>query len=289
MARKLTSKTNVNIPTVTFPHGRVRDNPGDNTGTPVNEDLVGDYTQFFEQLMLLAGLVHNDLPENDPNGYQFNEALAVITRSYELSGTAGNFAVQPGPRPFFFIADEDGFFPGPTSGVVYGATYAGTPVVVKCINPAGITLNPDGANTFDGSASPIQLAEGEIVTLIWDGVSDYSTYIERKMRVKVIPFFWDMQADAIKDIAHGLTYNKILNVRAEIIDDVGVFTTPLVQVVGNSLRGGGTFYWDNTNISMRRFSNAESTAMFGFNSQFESASYSDVSVTRGRLIIEYTW
>jgi hypothetical protein len=80
--RPLASKTNVTPPGGDYSYGRIKDNPGDNTGTPVNEAVYGDLHQFFERLMAIAGVTANNLPENDANGYQLFTALQTVIQTY---------------------------------------------------------------------------------------------------------------------------------------------------------------------------------------------------------------
>lgn len=76
--RSLASKPNVVAPGGDYPFGRIKDNPGDQTGTPVNEEVYGDFHQFFEKLMSDGGVVANDDAENSADGFQLNEALDNI-------------------------------------------------------------------------------------------------------------------------------------------------------------------------------------------------------------------
>lgn len=75
MARSLASKPNVDAPGGNYPYGRVRNNPGDNTGTNADENLFGDLIQFFERLMALGGVSANGQPENSSSGFQYVTAL----------------------------------------------------------------------------------------------------------------------------------------------------------------------------------------------------------------------
>lgn len=79
--RALANKTNVEAPDSDYPYGRIKDNPGNNTGTPINEQVYGDIHQFFEKLMDEAGITPNELPENDYSGFQLYEALLEVTRA----------------------------------------------------------------------------------------------------------------------------------------------------------------------------------------------------------------
>jgi len=90
--RLLATKTNVNAPDSDYPFGRIRNNPGNGTGTPVNELLYGDMHQFFEKLMDAAGITANGLPDNDYSGFQLFEALDTYI-SEKI--TAALFAINP--------------------------------------------------------------------------------------------------------------------------------------------------------------------------------------------------
>lgn len=63
---------------VNFPNGRVRNNDGSGNGTPVNEQTKGDIHEFFDKMLRLYGIDHNNLPENETNGYQTIDALRAI-------------------------------------------------------------------------------------------------------------------------------------------------------------------------------------------------------------------
>lgn len=76
--RKLVNKTNVDPADDDYPFGRARNNPGNRTGTPVDEDLVGDILQFFEKLFFESGLIANEMPDNDYTGFQLYEALETL-------------------------------------------------------------------------------------------------------------------------------------------------------------------------------------------------------------------
>ncbi len=50
--------------------------------TLINEFINQDPIQFFQKLADLAGIVFNDLPDNETNDYQLIEALETVVRSY---------------------------------------------------------------------------------------------------------------------------------------------------------------------------------------------------------------
>lgn len=72
--RALTAATNIDSPSGDYPNGRVRDLNG-GAGTLLNEVLMGDIIQFFQKLVIDAGISENNLPDNVSNGYQLLEAL----------------------------------------------------------------------------------------------------------------------------------------------------------------------------------------------------------------------
>lgn len=83
MARIIKDLPNITVPAGIYPYGRIKDNPGDNTGTKMNEEAFGDIFQFFSRVMDHAAAVNgfpasNGLPDNNSNGYQLYEALESI-------------------------------------------------------------------------------------------------------------------------------------------------------------------------------------------------------------------
>lgn len=82
MARGLQNFPNITHADGDFPNGRVKDNPGDNTGTPVNEYTLGDIWQFFAKLMREASLTPNGLPESEYSGQQYYQALRIASQRY---------------------------------------------------------------------------------------------------------------------------------------------------------------------------------------------------------------
>ena len=79
MARSLINKENVEPVDGDYPYGRIKDNTGSDDGTPVNEDVYGDFHQFFAKMFSESGLTYNELPDNDYSGFQLFEALKIYT------------------------------------------------------------------------------------------------------------------------------------------------------------------------------------------------------------------
>lgn len=82
--KALKDKVNTVPPGGDYPYGDLRDNPGDNSGTPVNRDLMGDIHRTVEKIMDEAGIVANGLDDNEANGYQIYEAMRAIFRPYKV-------------------------------------------------------------------------------------------------------------------------------------------------------------------------------------------------------------
>lgn len=81
MAIKLLDKPNVEGTSYEFPYGNIKDNPGDNTGTPVNKLVYADFHQFFAKMMDAAGITYNDQPDNAIDGFQYFLALQEVINS----------------------------------------------------------------------------------------------------------------------------------------------------------------------------------------------------------------
>lgn len=83
--KKLQNKTNVTAPNGTYPYGDLKDNPGDNTGTPVDKELLTDVMQLMEKVVDESGITVTGLPDNDANGYDLFKAFsAVFTRTKQV-------------------------------------------------------------------------------------------------------------------------------------------------------------------------------------------------------------
>ena len=86
MARDLNNFPNVTPATPDYPDGRIKNetSAGANDGVPIQEETSGDHHQFLAKLMRAAGIVPNDLPENEANGHQlFHALLKSVNRTAE--------------------------------------------------------------------------------------------------------------------------------------------------------------------------------------------------------------
>lgn len=85
---KLEDKPNAEAPSVAYPYGNIKDNNGTGNGTPVNKIVYADFHQFFAKMFAESGLVSNELPDNETNGFQYFEALVKLyTDAINLSVT----------------------------------------------------------------------------------------------------------------------------------------------------------------------------------------------------------
>ena len=81
--KSLQNKPNTVAPGGDYPYGDVKDNPGNNTGTPVNRLLLGDWLRNIEKIMDLSGITPNELDDNEANGYQILEAMQKMFKPYK--------------------------------------------------------------------------------------------------------------------------------------------------------------------------------------------------------------
>lgn len=80
MAINIANKQNVTPAAGDFEFAKIKDEttPGANDGVPINDNVYGDFHQFFAKIIEQAGITYNDLPENLTNGYQYLEALKKL-------------------------------------------------------------------------------------------------------------------------------------------------------------------------------------------------------------------
>jgi microcystin-dependent protein len=99
MARILANISNTEAPSSDYPKGRILDrNLNTNPvvlGTPIKETVYGDIIQVFLKCLEVSGIIENDLPDNETNGYQLLEALR-----YEL-------LPKRCPIPWYPFASDD--------------------------------------------------------------------------------------------------------------------------------------------------------------------------------------
>ena len=77
------NKTNVESVSSDYPYSKTKDNSGANDGTPVNNELLNDYIQFFEKVFAESGLTANGFPDNAYTGFQLYEAARKVFKPYK--------------------------------------------------------------------------------------------------------------------------------------------------------------------------------------------------------------
>lgn len=74
-----------------YPNGRIKDNPGDGSGTPVDERVYGDIHENNAFLLRRYDIIYNNLPDNTTNGYQFVEGMRALPSKNDMLLTIGQF------------------------------------------------------------------------------------------------------------------------------------------------------------------------------------------------------
>jgi hypothetical protein len=121
--KKTINKTNVNGVSTSYPYGGVKDNTGPNDGTPVNEELIGDYVQFFEKMFSMSGLAANGNPDNSTNHFQLVQALfSVLPKKYVKQFS---FGAGDGVTVVVTGAEILAAFGGDVSGGGFGDSHKG--------------------------------------------------------------------------------------------------------------------------------------------------------------------
>ena len=86
---KTVNKTRVTPAGGSYPYGNIKDTVGLVKGTPINNELLADYVQFFEKMFSESALVASNLPDNATNGFQLFKALEKMTPEIEFRGAKG--------------------------------------------------------------------------------------------------------------------------------------------------------------------------------------------------------
>jgi hypothetical protein len=173
MAIKLQDKPNVEAPNATYPFGNIKDDTGSDDGTPLNQLVHADFHQFFAGLLEIGEnwgmMTINGLPDNDVNGYQYQQAFNAATRlanrnlfKYLAETIIGTIIPS---QPYALIGLESGVSPAIGYGYIY---YAGDLYVCGGISPA-ITLTAqfnktaEGVLTITDSATPGLFNYGDLI------------------------------------------------------------------------------------------------------------------------------
>jgi len=293
MAIELANKQNVEAPSVTYEFGSIKDNPGDQTGTPFDRAVYSDFHQWASKMFANSGLTYNNLPDNTTNGYQFYEAMRENIAKYKsITIYGGNTTLTQ--ANIGGIAGYFNFFGGATFTLPDALNEdTGKKLTVINLVPYDLTILPFGGNFINPvpTPNPLILKQGDSINF-YIGITGQwiITSIYRKANAevltKIIPIGdWDMSATGTLTVAHGLTLSKIRSVSAMINIDTSNAVYPLTGFINNT--PGGSAYADATNINLFRFSDAQANLINGALSAYENGSYSATGFNRGWITIEY--
>jgi len=101
MAIKLLDKPNTEGISYDYPYGNIKDNPGDNSGTPVNKLVYADFHQFFSKIMADAGISYNGHPDNATDGFQYFIAFiknikdTIDSYNNQYTDISGSISLHP--------------------------------------------------------------------------------------------------------------------------------------------------------------------------------------------------
>jgi len=175
MARNLATQQNVIVQNSQYPYGRIKDNPGDNTGTPVNEAVYGDIHQFFARLFAVSGLVYNNLPDNAYTGFQFYSAFTLYVQRNGL----GNFLHDAGAPPGGTVNGRSYFIDTDTGNIYYAANSAYSQIMAGWVPLAWIEVGSGGGapafqNSWDNLtvATPARFRKTSSGLVTLDGIID---------------------------------------------------------------------------------------------------------------------
>lgn len=268
----LKDKVNVNPPSVPYPFGELRDNPGDNTGTPVDNQLVNDVMQFMEVLMANASITPNGLPENDTNGFQLLQAFVKNVRlvyagyaQYGVSQIANQAVTDAGTSELHHVTPK-------------GLNDRAATETLTGISEIATQAEVDAGTDSTRFITPQKLA-GTNTVLHVDGSTN--------LRVKVINIGdWNMFSFPSTTVSHGIaSYKKIRSISATIRNDTDDIYTDIevmqsVTISGTTFLanyGGYVTSYDSTIVTLNR----KASGSF-FDSQYAATSYN-----RGFLTITY--
>jgi len=262
MARSIQDLTNVNAPSGVNPYGTIKDDTGSNNGTPVNEAAYGDKHVFFDRLMAKANIAFNGHPDNETNTFQLFEAFVAYTNRF-VTTSATSVTISGSATPTFVVREELNYRPGMmvriqsassannymygrvVNYVLNGSNWELTITVIQAgasasgthtdwtIYPAvfepATQAQVDAGTDINLYVTPATLAASDTIVKDEDALGT---------KVKVIDIgTWDMDADATKDVAHGVTNTKIRAIDVMIVSDGGAYA-PLMQFDGTNMAGG---------------------------------------------------
>lgn len=170
--RALRNKTNVQAPDADYLYGRIKDDPGDNTGTPVNEQVYGDMHQFFEKLMFDSGLSANNLPENAYSGFQLNQALqnrinalaAILVAAEAVIRAAADTAINAAIATTIYTPSSFSGSGAKNIAVIDLSIYSGSNIMIK-VGVAARNASAAGEGTWNEDILSFRSNGGTLVQI----------------------------------------------------------------------------------------------------------------------------
>ncbi len=198
MSRLLTSIPNTDSPTPDYPNGKIRNKDlttGPPTvGSPVVEELYGDIIQFFQKLLIDAGITANGNPDNISNGYQLIVALIakIEAIAYNKAVSDANYPSKDDLNEFLsifgqnyiikgcvFTRDSEGYIIGNSDGKLFlngqeydveASIFTGEDLLVYYFNISGTTVTI--ATTHPAGSVQINASSGDHANLVIKYLSD---------------------------------------------------------------------------------------------------------------------
>ncbi|RDY57717.1 hypothetical protein [Flagellimonas nanhaiensis] len=167
MARDKKNQQNIDNSNLSdYPNGRIRDNSGAGNGTPVNEQVYGDIHEAFAKLMRLAGVVYNDLPDNESNGHQLVEALAALPSKndfvLDIGSANGKLTIT---TKLGTLKDNETFLCKATIDSGSETQIRGSDNTDKTITKVGNFKNGEYVNLINTASSIVLVRQGNAVSL----------------------------------------------------------------------------------------------------------------------------
>ncbi len=168
MARNLRLKTNVQPPDSDYPYGKIKDDDGSGNGTPVNEQVYGDFHQFFARIFAKSGYTYNGLPDSEYSGFQFYDALLKVCKQFigvkTISATTNMVFSDMGK--LINVSGTSGFIDLniPNGNILED----GSTITVYNNSSFQIIIASQGSESINGGADLTLVGTGDFVTLVLD-------------------------------------------------------------------------------------------------------------------------
>ena len=267
MARPLSGKQYTEAPDATYPFGRIKDKTSTEHGTPVNENVYGDFHQFFAQMANEAGVTLNGQPDNEYVGYQYVEALIKFIHK-AISLPSGTDDLGTGSTNL-----NDFIKPG-----VYSITSSYTN------KPSGLgataQLFVSGTVGTSISQTIIDNTNGAEWARTYTAPATYSAWTLIKFATEKQDITnWDLDGSATKTVTITVSYTKVRGIRGLVRADTGfennVYAFGSINSSGEVMVGMESLIGQT--LTLRRFG----TSLTGPNWN-EVAGY-----VRGQVLVDY--